>query len=74
MGTITLARSKYEVMKKRAEAYERILSILEEDLFTPPPFRSRDKIVSEFRKTGLYSLKFIETLEKSLRRSSFFEK
>ena len=73
MITVTLPKSKYQVLKKRAEAYELILNIIEDDLFSPPLTWNRRKIVNEFKKTGLYSQKFIDNPEKSLQRSSYFE-
>lgn len=74
MSTITLPKNEYQDLKKKARAYELILNVIEKDFFSPPPTRDSKKIVSEFKKTGLYNEKFIESLKRGLDRSSYFKK
>lgn len=66
MSTVTLTKKEYKQLKRRAEAYELIRQIIEEDLFLPPPVRSRQKIMSEFKRTGLYSKKSLKNLSHAL--------
>lgn len=73
MTTITLPRNKYQDLKKKAQAYELILNIIEKDIFSLPPMNDSKKIIGEFKKTGLYNEKFIESLKKGLNRSSYFK-
>lgn len=73
MTTITLPRNKYQDLKKKAQAYELILNIIEKDIFSLPPINDSKKIIGEFKKTGLYNEKFIESLKKGLNRSSYFK-
>lgn len=74
MATITLNQKEYRELKSRAEAYDRILSAIKiKDIFTPPTTKSRKKIISEFKKTKLYNKKFIDSLEKGLKRSTYFK-
>ena len=72
MSTVTLRKSEYEILKKKAEAYEIIMRVVEQDIFSPPPMRSRKAILSKFKKTGSYSKAFLEDIEHALKRSSFF--
>lgn len=74
MSTITIPKIKYQDIKKKADAYELIMGILEKDFFAAPPTTDRKKIISEFKKTGLYKNEFIESLKKGLSRSSYFSK
>lgn len=73
MTTITLPKNKYQELKKKAQAYELILSIIEKDIFSLPPINDPKQIISEFKKTGLYNKEFIESLKKGLNRSSYFK-
>lgn len=74
MSTITIPKTKYQDIKKKADSYELILSILEKDFFAMPPMKDSKKIIGEFKKTGLYKKEFIEGLKKGLSRSSYFVK
>lgn len=72
MNTITLKKSEYEILRKKAEAYEIIIRVVENDIFSPPPIRSRKEILNEFKKKGNYSKEFLEDIGHALKRSSFF--
>ena len=72
MNTVTLKKSEYEVLKKKAEAYETIIRVVEQDIFSPPTIRSRKAILNEFKKTGYYSKEFLEDIGQAIKRSSFF--
>jgi len=74
MSTITISKAKYQELKNKAEAYERIARFIEGDLFSPPPSKSATKIMEKFKKTGRYNLQFLKSLEKGLARSSRFKK
>jgi len=72
MSTVVLKKSEYEELKTRADAYDRLVFAMREDIFYPPPTRSRTKILSEFKKTGRYSRVFLASLASGLKRSSHF--
>ncbi len=74
MVTVTIPKTKYNELKKKAEAYELMFRIFEENLFTPPPIRSRKQVISAFRKTEKYSSAFLKSFEKGLQHSSYFTK
>lgn len=72
MNTIVLKKAEYEALKHRADAYDRFIFAIRENVFSPPPTRSRAKILSEFKKTELYNRTFLGSLAKGLKRSSHF--
>lgn len=74
MSTITLPKIEYLNLKKRAEAFDKMVAEINPNFFFVPVEKSRKKIISEFSKTKLYSKEFVKDLEKGLRRSSFFTK
>lgn len=73
MSTITISKTRYEALKRRAAAYDRILTVAREDMFSPPPTRDRKEVMREFRATKKYSEAFLKSLEKGLSRSSYFK-
>ena len=73
MNTITLPKTEYQDLKKKAQALEVILSFIQKDIFVAPPIKDAKKVISEFKKTGLYNEKFIESLKNGLGRSSYFK-
>ena len=72
MSTIVLKKTEYEDLKTRADAYERLVFAMREDVFSPPPTRSRAKILSELKKTGCYNKAFLASLARGFKRSSHF--
>lgn len=74
MNTITLPKTEYLELKKRAAAYNVIINVVSKDLFASPPEKSAKKIIDEFKKTGLYSKAFLEDLASGLNNSSYFAK
>ena len=74
MTTITLPKIEYLNLKKRAEAFDKMVSGINPSFFFVPAEKSRRRIISDFSKTKLYNKKFLKSLEKGLKRSSFFTK
>ena len=72
MTTITIPKKEYQGLVERAFRYESIRQLMEGNLFSPPPTRDAKKIAREFRKTKLYNRSFLKSLEKGLKRSSYF--
>ncbi len=72
MTTVTIPKTEYQDLKKRADAYEVIITLVSRDLFAPPPIKSRKKILSEFKKTRLYSKAFLKDLADGLKTSNYF--
>ena len=72
MSTITIPKIEYDFLKKRATAYERVLSIAQDEMFAPPPTRSEKNIIQTLRATKRYNKKFIASVNKGLRHSSYF--
>ncbi len=74
MVTVTLLKVEYLNLKKRAEAFDKIISEINPGLLFVPAEKSRKKIISDFSKTKLYNKEFLKSLNKGLKRSSFFTK
>ncbi len=74
MATITIPKTEYQQLLKKALRYEYLRQTMEEDIFTSPPVRDVEKILQEFKETNLYSQKFLNSLKRGLKRSSCFGK
>ncbi len=74
MTTVTIPKIEYEFLKNRATAYERVLSLAQDELRVSPPTRSRKEILSSLRGTGRYNRKFLASVSKGLRHSSYFDR
>lgn len=72
MNTVTISKREYKDLVDARLRYEYLRQIVEGDLFSPPP-RSIKEILGAFRSTGRYNSKFLRSLERGLRRSSYFE-
>ena len=73
MSTVTISKTQYEALRRRATAYERILVVAREDIFSPPPTRDIKEVMREFRGAKRYSAAFLKSLEKGFHRSSYFK-
>ena len=73
MANITIPKKEYQKLTEKALRYEYIRQLMEEDFFASPPTKNVQKIIKEFRQTGRYNRKFLESLEKGLRHSSYFK-
>jgi len=74
MATVTLPKIEYLNLKKRAEAFDKMVGSINPSFLFIPTEKSRKKIISDFSKTRLYNKAFLKSLEKGLKRSSFFTK
>jgi len=76
MVTVTIPKKEYQKLIERALRYEYLRQILkeEEDIFAPPPTKNSKEIIKSFRATKLYSPEFLRSLEKGLKRSTYFKK
>ena len=74
MVTITIPKTEYQRLTEKALRYEYFRQIMEEDIFASPPVRDAGKVVQEFKETNLYSQKFLNSLKRGLKRSSYFGK
>lgn len=72
MSNITIPKREYQKLLDNSFRFEYLRQILEEDIFSSPPTRNKETIIGEFKKTKKYNEKFIESLAKGLKRSSYF--
>ncbi|MBU2578663.1 hypothetical protein KKA09_00905 [Patescibacteria group bacterium] len=75
METITLLKKEYQELLEKAFRYQYLKKIIEEkqDIFSSPPNQNIKEIIEDFQRTKLYSSKFLKSLEKGLKRSSYFQ-
>lgn len=74
MATVTISKKEYQKLVEKALRYEYLRQGLQEDIFSPPPTQNSKTIVKNFRATGLYTEEFLRSLERALKRSSYFKK
>lgn len=76
MDTVTLPRKEYQSLTERALRYDYLAEIVKtrENIFAPPPTRDAKEVIKDFQATGLHNKSFLKSLEKGLRRSSYFRK
>ncbi|MBI4823912.1 MAG: hypothetical protein HY805_06755 [Nitrospirae bacterium] len=73
MQTVTISKKEYAELIEKKLRYEYLHQIIESDIFSPPPTKGIKEIIGAFKKTGIYNQKFIDSLEKGLKRSSHFK-
>lgn len=73
MSSITISKREYEKLLEKKMRYDYLRSILEEDFFSPPKTRDSKIILKAFKETKRYSSNFLKSLERGLKRSSYFK-
>ncbi|QQG42588.1 MAG: hypothetical protein HYW15_03765 [Candidatus Giovannonibacteria bacterium] len=66
MSTVTIPKLEYDVLRKRAQAYEELAGVFFQKIKSEPI----SEIVEDFKKTGLYSQLFLRDLKSGLEKSS----
>lgn len=72
--TITIAKKEYQSLAERALRYDFLVDLVQkkEDIFAPPIVKDTKRVIQDFRATKLYTSAFLKSLEKGLKRSSYF--
>ena len=73
MATITISKKEYQELLEKKLKYEHLREVLAEDIFSPPPTKSKKTVLSVFKTTKRYNKKFLDGLEKGLKRSQYFK-
>jgi len=71
MVTVTISKKEYQKLLKKAFLYEYLRQVLEEDIFSPPPAKDVKQVIRSFKATNKYNKKFLSSLERGLKRSSY---
>ncbi len=69
METITISKKEYKKLLSQSKAYEKLAKDFFESVVKDPV----DEVVSDFKKTNLYTNEFLEDLESGLRKSSYIK-
>ena len=72
MSTITISKKEYRELLNKKLKYEYLRQILRADIFSPPLTKNVKEIVKSFRATKLYNSQFIKSLERGIKRASYF--
>lgn len=72
MADVIISKTKYAQLLEKALRYDYLRQMMKENIFSPPPVKNIKEIVKAFRGTKIYNDKFLESLERGLRRSSYF--
>ena len=74
MNTVVISKKEYQELFEKKLRYEYLCQIIEEDIVAPPPAKNVEEIINKFKQTKLYKQEFLRSLEKGLKRSSYFKK
>lgn len=72
MSIITIPKKEYSELLDAKLRYEYMRNVLDKDFFSAPTIRNRNEIIKMFKATKNYSAPFLKSLEKGLKRSSYF--
>jgi len=70
---ITIPKKEYQKLLEKSFRYEYFRQILKEDIFLPPSAKDINQIIKEFKATKRYNKKFLDSLAKGLKHSSYFK-
>ena len=73
MANITVSKREYERLVEKALRYDYLRQAIQENIFRSPPTRESRIVLGDFQKTGKYNQKFLNSLERGLKRSSYFK-
>ena len=73
MVTVTIPKKEYQELIEKKLRYEYLHQIMEEDIFSSPPTKNIREIIKGFKATKIYNQRFIKSLGKGLKRSSYFK-
>ena len=74
MSTVTISQKEYQELINAKLHVEYLRQVLQSDIFASPPTKKVGDVVRSFAATKKYNRKFLQSLEKGLRRSSYFHK
>ena len=69
---VTVSKKEYEKLLEAKLRYGYLREILEEDIFAPPPTRKAREILDSLKTIKKYNTQFLKSMEKGLKRSSYF--
>ncbi|GEM_PF-3364461 len=72
MATITIPKKEYQELVEKKLRYEHLRAIVEEEIFSPPPIRSRKEILKALKAVKKYPQKFLSSVAQGIKRSSHF--
>lgn len=72
MNTVTISQNEYNDLLNAKIRFKYLRHLFEEDFMSPPSTKSIKDIIKAFKQTGKYNKEFINSIEKGLKRSTYF--
>lgn len=72
MPTVTIPKKEYQELVEKKLRYEHLRAVVEEEIFSPPPTRSRREILKALKAVKKYPQEFLSSVAHGLKRSSHF--
>ncbi|MEK7098998.1 MAG: hypothetical protein AAB916_00590 [Patescibacteria group bacterium] len=72
MPTVTIPKKEYQELVEKKLRYEHLRAVVEEEIFTPPPTRSRKTVMQALKGAKKYPQEFLKSVSRGLKRSSYF--
>ena len=73
MNKITISEKDYRELVETKLRYKYVCDLIEGDLFSAPPTKNVNEVIRSFKDTKKYNQSFLKSIEKVLKRSSFFK-
>jgi len=73
MNKITISEKDYRELVETKLRYKYMRDLVEGDLFSAPPIKNVNEVIQSFKNTKKYKNSFLKSIEKGLKRSSFFK-
>ena len=73
MSTVTISKKEYRELVEKKLRYDYLRQVMENNVFSPPPVRSRKAVLKAFLGTKKYNNKFLKSLARGLERSPYFK-
>ena len=72
MSNVTITKKEYKELLNKKLRYEYLRYMLENNVFSPPPTKSRKAILADLKSTKIYDAKFLGSVARGLKRSTYF--
>ena len=72
MPTVTIPKKEYQELVEKRLRYEHLRAMVEEEIFSPPPTRSRKEILKALKDVKKYPQEFLKSVARGLKRSPHF--
>ncbi|OGF49846.1 hypothetical protein A3G55_04055 [Candidatus Giovannonibacteria bacterium RIFCSPLOWO2_12_FULL_44_25] len=72
MVTVTIPKKEYEELVDKRLRYDYLRQLMEQNIFAAPPTKNIKEIMFSLEATKKYNKKFLASLKRGFKRSSYF--